>query len=269
MGDFQVSGPELKKFVKIMRKRPVSFAYNPGSDNDTAYLALHRTKPPKTLGKEAKEEGEGNKHAFGTASVDGRVLVLTLDRELPAIAKKLKKYLKSQKVGLNVQVFDASGKMLESDIEELPDDPDLFGDDEEDDDGPVEAMDPIKKRVFLIERWKKIPGELNVQLGALNKRISDNVPDEDPDDFCAGVDEWMSALVTELQESLNDAIDTSINAGDHNYGAVTDAINNKLRPRVANDQLVTHFKKGDLLPGNAFEDAFSNAFDEIQKALSA
>ncbi len=267
MGEFLVTGSEIKKFAKIMRKRPISFAFNPGSGNDSAYFALHRAKPAKTVGKDAKDEGEGNKYAFGTAKVEGKVLLLTCDREVPSLAKKLKKYLKSQKVMLNVEVYDASGNLLESDIEDLPDDPEMDGD--EDETSAIEPMDPIKKRVFLIERWKKIPGELNVQLSALNKNVAAQVPDEDSDDFCAHVQQWMDNLVAELQSSLDDAIDRSINAGDHSYAAVSHEINGNLRPRVASDELVVLFKKGVLLQGNAFEDAFSKAFDEIEAALAA
>lgn len=267
MGEFQASGSELKKFVNVMRKQPISFAFNAAQKVDEDYLGLHRTKPPKTLGKEAKEEGEGDKYAFGTAKVEGKILSLTCERVIPSLAKKLKRYLKSQKVMLNVQVLDASGNVLESDIEDLPDDLEL--DDDAASDEEARPKGKVAKRVFLIERWKKIPGELNVQLGVLNRAIATKVPQEDPDDFCKGVEEWFAKLVEDLQSDLNDAIDTSINAGDDSYSAVSDVIRKGLRPRIANDQVVALFKKGNLLQGNAFEDAFTKAFDEIEAALTA
>lgn len=267
MGEFQVSGPELKKLVNVMRKQPISFAFNPAKKVEDDYLGLHRTKPPKTLGREAKDEGEGEKCAFGTAQVEGKILSLTCERIIPALAKKLKRYLKSQKVNLNVQVFDESGNLLETDIEDLPDDPEM--DDDVESAGEAIPKGKVAKRVFLIERWKKIPGELNVQLGVLNREVAAKVPQEDPDDFCKGVEEWFAKLVEDLQSDLNDAIDTSINAGDDSYSAVSDVIRNGLRPRIANDQVVALFKKGSLLQGNAFEDAFTKAFDEIEAALTA
>lgn len=267
MGEFQVSGSELKKLVNVMRKQPISFAFNPAKKIDDDYFGLHRTKPAKTIGREAKDEGEGDKYAFGTAKVEGKILSLTCERVIPSLAKKLKRYLKSQKVMLNVEVLDASGNVLESDIEDLPDDAEM-----EEEAESVEEASPkgkVAKRVFLIERWKKIPGELNVQLGVLNREIASKVPQEDPDDFCKGVEEWFAKLVEELQSDLNDAIDTSINAGDDTYSAVSDVIRKGLRPRIANDQVVALFKKGSLLQGNAFEDAFTKAFDEIEAALTA
>ncbi|MBC2836523.1 hypothetical protein [Paragemmobacter straminiformis] len=128
MADYKVSGPEIKKFVKIMRREPVSFAYNPGDRPEDDYLGLHRLKPPQVLGKEAKEEGQGAKYAFGTGTVEGKLLTLTCERVLPGLAKKMKRCLKAQKVMLNVQILDADGTVLEADVEELPDDPELDDD---------------------------------------------------------------------------------------------------------------------------------------------
>ncbi len=134
MGDFRVEGGELKKIIKAAKKGPVAFGFNPGKSEEEAYLAMHRKKAATIVGKDAKEGGEGGKFAFGTATVSGKVITLTCLRELPGLAKRLKKHLKSQKVMLNVAVLDAEGNQIESDIEDdLPDDPDLEGDDDGDD----------------------------------------------------------------------------------------------------------------------------------------
>ncbi len=131
MGDFAVEGSELKKMVKLAKKEPVSFAFNPGKSEEDAYCGMHRTKPPAQLGKEAKDSGEGGKFTFGTAAVQGKTISLTCLRDLPGLAKRFKKYLKSQKVMLNVVIMDADGNVIDSDIEEgLPDDPELEGEDE-------------------------------------------------------------------------------------------------------------------------------------------
>ncbi|MBC2836458.1 hypothetical protein [Paragemmobacter straminiformis] len=261
-----------------MRRAPVSFAYNAADKSEDDYLGFHRQKPPKVLGKEAKEEGAGPKYAFGTAQVEGKILSLTCERVVPGLAKKLKRYLKTQRIMLNVQILDETGAILESDIEELPDDPELF-----DDDDPAAAATPaaaaapaadgaapkgrVAKRVFLLERWKKIPGELSIELGALNKSIASKVPVEDPDDFCKGVEDWFGAILSEMQTDLTDAIDESINAGDDSFAAVGKVINGKFRPRIASDRLVQLFKKGSLLPGSPFEEAFEKAFAEIETGL--
>jgi hypothetical protein len=60
---------------------------------------MHRNKPPAQLGKWAKDEVEGGKSTFGTASVAGKTISLTCLRDLPGVAKRFKKYLKS--FGLN------------------------------------------------------------------------------------------------------------------------------------------------------------------------
>ncbi|NIZ63045.1 hypothetical protein DL239_18935 [Sedimentitalea sp. CY04] len=125
MSSFKVEGPEIKKLLKVARNKQISFAYNPGK-GDPQYLGLDKRKPPKVLGQEAKKLGDGAKAAFGTATLDGKLLSLKCDVVLPAMAKKLKKYLRTQKVPLNVEICDATGKVLESDIsDDIPDDPEV------------------------------------------------------------------------------------------------------------------------------------------------
>lgn len=278
MAEFKVSGPEIKKFIKIMRGAPVSFAYNPADKSEDDYLGFHRLKPPKALGKEAKDEGQGAKYAFGTAQVEGKILSLTCERAVPGLAKKLKRFLKTQKIMLNVQILDENGALLEADIEDLPDDPDLYDADEAPTQGAAQgaaqaetqAAAPkgrVAKRVFLVERWKKIPGELSVQLGVLNQALASRVPAEDPDDFCNGVKEWFDRMLADMQSDLDDAVDASINEGDDSFAAVGKVINGKFRPLIANDRLVQLFKKGALLAGSPFEEAFENAFKEIETGL--
>ncbi len=130
MSEFGVEGPELKKMIKLARKGPMPFAFNPGSNNDEHLFAMHRIKQPKTIAKATKADGVGNKVAFGTCQLTGKILSLTCEREVPAMARKLKKYLKSEKVAVNIQILDANGNLLEEDIEELPYDPELDEEDE-------------------------------------------------------------------------------------------------------------------------------------------
>lgn len=132
MSDLQVEGPGLKKLFKLAKKNPLPFAFNPSTSIPECYLAMHRKKPAKMLGKDAKAEGPGGKAAFGTVKVEKKLLILECERVVPNLAKTLKKYLKLQKIMLNIEVRDENGNALESDIEEgLPDDPELDGDDDE------------------------------------------------------------------------------------------------------------------------------------------
>jgi len=130
MWEYAVQGAELKRMVKLARKQPVSFAFSPGKTDPETLFGMHRRKPPALLGKSAKKEGSGVKVAFGTCEVTGKVMELTCERVIPAMAKRLKRYLKSQKVMLNVSIMDPEGVLLESDVEDLPDDPSLSDDED-------------------------------------------------------------------------------------------------------------------------------------------
>ena len=131
MSEYAVEGPELKKLLKIARKEPLPFAFNPGKSDDEHYFAMHRRRPAKALGKAAKDEGVGRKSAFGTCTIEGKVMKLRCEIAVPSMARALKKFLKANKVTLNVEILDADGNVLEQDIEDLPDG-DAFDDDDTD-----------------------------------------------------------------------------------------------------------------------------------------
>ncbi|MCV2869869.1 hypothetical protein OEW28_14640 [Defluviimonas sp. WL0002] len=131
MGEHRVEGPEIKKLLKIARRQPLNFAFNPAKSDEDGYFALHRKKPAPILAKEVRSEGEGNKFSFGTATLEGKLLKLQVERELPQLAKKMKRFLKANKVLLNVQILDSDGNVLDADIEDdLPDDPDFDGEED-------------------------------------------------------------------------------------------------------------------------------------------
>jgi len=130
MAEVKVEGAELKKLVKLSKKKPLAFAFSPGKKPDEHIFAIDRRKSPEFLGKNAKSESTGMKVAFGTCELKGKLLTMTCTKVVPTMAKTVKKYLKSQKIMLNVEILDAAGNSLESDIEELPDDPTMEDDDE-------------------------------------------------------------------------------------------------------------------------------------------
>ena len=118
--DFPTSGDALRKLIHKSRAMPVSFGFNPGTtEAGDEYFAAHPRKTPELLGKLALTEGAGTKSAFGTFVIDASELHLTCFRTLPQLAKKVKKYLKSNKITLNVVVMDADGQVLDSDVEVL------------------------------------------------------------------------------------------------------------------------------------------------------
>lgn len=206
MGDFAVEGSELKKMVKLAKKEPVSFAFNPGKSEEDAYCGMHRTKPPAQLGKEAKDSGEGGKFTFGTAAVQGKTISLTCLRDLPGLAKRFKKYLKSQKVMLNVVIMDEDGNVIDSDIEEgLPDDPELEG--EDDGNAPQDGQaaipeaplppDPnvvMKRLAALRERITALPPEAQAKVAGPFKQLVDLVKGNDLERATSGADRLEAAI---------------------------------------------------------------------------
>ena len=136
----KVEGQELKKLVKLGKRKTLSFAFAPG-DRDDHHFFLDKKIKPKPLGQALKKETAATKFSFGTCVLNGKDLELSCERVLPAMAKKLKKYLKKQKVPVNVVIMDENGNVVESDVEELPDDPemDATDPDEGQDDGEAQA----------------------------------------------------------------------------------------------------------------------------------
>lgn len=108
MSEFQTEGSELKKLVKIARTRSLGFAFCPGSD-DKPLFCIHRRKKPERLGKALRKESGETKVAFGTLNAEGKTLNLTCDRLVPGLSKKLKKFMRSQKLSADIKVFDAGG----------------------------------------------------------------------------------------------------------------------------------------------------------------
>lgn len=126
MADYALTGAELKRHIKMARDTSLAFAYNPGTPKEDDYFALNRKRPADQLGKAAKKDGPGAKATFGMARVEGKVLELRCELVLPGMARKLKQHLKKNKVTINVRIMDADGNVIEEDIEEIADDPDLF-----------------------------------------------------------------------------------------------------------------------------------------------
>ena len=132
MADLALKGPELKKMIKIAKKRSLNFAYCPGNDPKEDVFVLDRKKKPEVMGRVARAEGTGAKLGLGTARAKGRIMMMTCTREMPQMAKKLKKLLKFEKIPMNVIIMDKDGNVLEEDIEDLPEDPELDNDDDDD-----------------------------------------------------------------------------------------------------------------------------------------
>ncbi|MFY0648700.1 hypothetical protein [Sulfitobacter geojensis] len=106
---------ELKKMVMMGKKRPMNFAYNPGP-KDEDLMIIDRIKQPDVLGRTAKKEGKGTKVAAGTFELEGKKFSIKVAKELPGLAKKLRKYLKKLDFSFSIEVLDLEGAVLEADL---------------------------------------------------------------------------------------------------------------------------------------------------------
>ncbi|MBL4915787.1 hypothetical protein [Szabonella alba] len=120
MSSFPTEGAALKKIVEKSKSREIAFGYNPGTDEDDHYFAAHLKKTPEVLGKLARNEGLGAKIAFGTFTTKGNLVSLRCSKVVPMLAKLFKRLLRQNKIGLNVQILDQDGNLLDADIEDLP-----------------------------------------------------------------------------------------------------------------------------------------------------
>lgn len=106
---------ELKKMVMMGKKRPMNFAYNPGPKEEDLMI-IDRIKQPDVLGRIAKKEGKGTKVAAGTFELEGKKFSIKVAKELPGLAKKLRKYLKKLDFSFSIEVLDLEGAVLEADL---------------------------------------------------------------------------------------------------------------------------------------------------------
>lgn len=173
MVDFPLHGDELKRIVKKSRAMPIAFGYNFGTmDADDEYFAAHAKKKPEILGKLALTEGAGTKAAFGTFTTLGSEMQLVCFRTLPQMAKKLKKFLKANKIIMNVVVLDPDGNVIDTDVEKLTE----WFDEDDDDAVAVEADDetppsPAEIAAETAPDPAADPAELAARLKALGPAI--------------------------------------------------------------------------------------------------
>src|SRR5262249_10805399 len=117
---------------------------------------------------------------------------------------------------------------------------------------------------FLIDRWKKIPGEIRASLNALKKQIAEQVPGEDPDQLVGGIQVMLGDFLDEVKE----AIDTSITSGDGNYAQALKVIAD-MKTRVAQDELIQMLKENGLGKSVPVDEVLLSALTEIENNLAA
>jgi hypothetical protein len=105
--ELRLGRSEFKKFVKIARNKELTFAFCPTGGQDEPMFAVHRRRKPDALGKAARKEAEETKYACGKMRVEGKELVLTCDRMVAGMEKKVAKMLRKMKLPLTVRIAGA------------------------------------------------------------------------------------------------------------------------------------------------------------------
>jgi len=175
MSEYSVKGAELKKMLKHAKNGPVPFGFSPGKTPAESVLCMHKIKPAKAMGTAAKEETGSDKFSYGTAQVFGKTLRLTCIRMgIPQLATRVKRFIKTEKVLLNVEIYDETG-LVDSDIEEgLPDDPELLDGDDGDEAPAAAAPPPGPGEINPLDAERN---RLTKQVTALSPRVKALPPD--------------------------------------------------------------------------------------------
>lgn len=103
---------QIKKFMKLGASRELTFAFVPGAGEEEPLFTIHRRKKPDNLGKAARKEADQTKVGYGTMTVEGKTLILSCDKSVPSMGKKLKKMLRQMKVPFDVKLTDADGNEI-------------------------------------------------------------------------------------------------------------------------------------------------------------
>jgi hypothetical protein len=116
----------------------------------------------------------------------------------------------------------------------------------------------VRQRQFLLQRWKRIPGELQAQLKSLEQTIAKSSADPNPDELVSLIEDSLDDLLEELQDEIDDAIndgDTGVFEG--------------LRQRVQSHSIMEHLQSAPDFDGRAVMRKVLDAVDEIEKAMTA
>ena len=218
MSEFAVTGEGLKDAIKLARKFTMSFAFNSGKGPKEHMLGLDKRKAPDLVGRSVKKSGPSGKVAFGTCSVDGKLMLLICAEPLPAMAKKLKKFLRHHGLSMNVEIRAPDGTVLDAeadpetgdgakhatktaDLETKPP--------AEPREAPEAALDPgdlIARLKALQPQIKAVPGAPRAKMAKVAKKAGGLITSGDL--------ETASQLIDTLEQALSRATVASDSAKD-------------------------------------------------------
>ena len=101
---------DLKKMIKVARKRTLNFGLALNSKPTDCVLLLHRKKNPEILMRRAKAAADSPKVTSGKVSVSGKVMTLNCEVDAPPnCARQMRLYLQELGTPLKVLISDATG----------------------------------------------------------------------------------------------------------------------------------------------------------------
>lgn len=107
-----LKGSELKRLLKVAEKRPIAFAYCPGNKVTEDIFSMDYKKNPEAVARAVRKEADSIRLAFGVISVEGKVISLQCERQLPKMSEKLTKFLRAEKCPMNVVILNERREMI-------------------------------------------------------------------------------------------------------------------------------------------------------------
>ena len=126
----------------------------------------------------------------------------------------------------------------------------------------------VKKRAFMIERWKKVPGELKAGVEQLSVEIEEIAPWQDAKGIAKSVENRLHEIVDYMQEQVANGFDKDVQSGDGAYSETIAAIDSAAA-LFDSDPLLADLRQGDVVPGDVFIGKYESALNEIRSTLSA
>ena len=204
----------------------------------------------------------GGKVVLGDCIFEKGVHTFVLAKVPGGLAKKLTVALLAEtgaKYRVRVRAIDGSVDLdSETDV-----DPDEAGSLQETQ-GTEIPSGIVAKRKFLIERWQKIPPQINANLKALKDAIAREMPSEDAEELTKLSEEYLDEFYGEMKE----AIDDDINSGDSQYKSAIDTIR-AFREEIASEPLIQHLRTNPLGANVDVESILLGALSEVEKTLAS
>lgn len=114
----------------------------------------------------------------------------------------------------------------------------------------------VRKQVYLRERWREVPFEVDARVNGLRPRIGN--------DLTVAVNEALRNLIAEIDEGIQDSVDQ----GGRDFGPAIVAID-KAEQTVRGDALIQHLEQHPVLAGLGVESTFLAALSELKTQLTA